>query len=41
MDLRLVPNKLEDLIIHQNIAKKLLNFNSDNIPNTLYMEIKI
>lgn len=35
MDLRLVPNKLEDLIIHQNIAKKLLNFNSDNIPNTV------
>ena len=33
MDLRLVPNKLEQLIIHKDIAKKLLNFTSENIPN--------
>ena len=33
MDLRLVPVKLEQLIIHKSIAKKLLSFTNDNIPN--------
>lgn len=35
MDLRLVPVKLEQLIIHKDIAEKLLNFTSDNIPNII------
>lgn len=35
MDLRLVPDKLEQLIIHRDIAKNLLNFNNEFIPNVV------